>query len=208
MMRVGLLGDSQGVGVERQLEVQLERQGHELAASKVQTGATLRVLAGLARELPAGLDVIVIVSGGGNDGSSVSSPARWLADVAALVTAVKARSPGAVVWAGPMPAREGVASAAYKLAARAGLPAALRGTGARWIDGFGLAEGVSPRADGLHFDGAGYRVIADRLAAALLAGGASAAHQGAPSVPLMIGALAGALVGVAALAYAYTRARA
>lgn len=199
-MRVGLVGDSQGVGLRSGLDGALARRGHQLAAAAVQTGATLRVLAGKAAAMPEGLDLLVIVSGGGNDGTSVTSPARWLADVRALAAAAQGRGPRAVVWVGPMPAREGLAAAGYKLAARAGLRAALAGTGVRWLDGFPLAEGVSPRADGLHFDAAGYRTMAERLAPLLL-------EPPAPSTGVLALAGVSGLVGLGALAWAFTRPR-
>lgn len=201
-MRWGLVGDSQGVGLERPLGAVLERQGAVLAKAAVQTGASLRVLAGLARTLPRGLDLVVIVVGGGNDASASTNPARWAADVRALATAARELEPRQLVWVGPMPARAGVTSAAYKLAARAGLAAALAGTGARWIDGFVLAEGVAPRADGVHFDAGGYRAIAERAGPAILAAGSPSG----PSVLAIVGAGLAGVAGVATLAYAFTRA--
>ena len=199
-MRWGLVGDSQGVGLERPLAAVLERQGHTLASAKVQTGASLRTLAGLVAGVPRGLDLLVIVVGGGNDASASSNPARWLADVRALAEAARARAPGRLVWVGPMPARAGLAAAGYKLAARAGLRAALAGTGVRWLDGFPLAEGVSPRADGLHFDAAGYRTMAERLVSLLL-------EPPGPSMGVLVLAGASGLAGLAALAWAFTRSR-
>lgn len=199
-MRWGLVGDSQGVGLERPLAAVLERQGHTLASAKVQTGASLRTLAGLVAGVPRGLDLLVIVVGGGNDASASSNPARWLADVRALAEAARARAPGRLVWVGPMPARAGVPSAVYKLAARASMAAALAGSGVHWVDGFALAEGVTPRADGVHFDAGGYRAIAERAGPAILA-------AGGPSVLVVAGATLAGLAGVAVLAYVATRAR-
>lgn len=199
-MRIGLVGDSQGAGLKGPLEALLPAQGDTLVGAAVQVGAPLRTLARLAESLPRGLDVAVIVCGGGNDTSSLSSPERWDRDVRDLVAAVRARSPRSIVWVGPFPAREGISgeAARSKLAARAGIDTALEGLGVRRIDGFELARGLPPSSpDGLHFSAASYRAIAERLAPELRA---------QPLSPFtVVLAAVGGLAGLGALAWAFTR---
>lgn len=191
-MRVGLVGDSQGVGLKGALGRELQAQGAELVWSQTQTGASLRRLAELVRAAPRGLDVLVIVSGGGNDDSRAT---RWAGNVRALLEAARARGPREVVWAGPMPARDGIEAAERKLGARAQIDAQLGGV--RRIDGFELARGLAPSSpDGVHFSADAYATMGERLGRALL-------ERGPDFWPIAIGA--GAMVGAAALIWAWAR---
>ncbi len=195
-MRVGLVGDSQGVGMKGALANALRARGDELVWSQTLTGASLRRLAELAADAPRGLDLVVIVSGGGNDDSSA---ARWPGDVRALLEQVRARAPRDLVWAGPMPARDGTEAARRKLGARAQIDAALGGV--RRIDGFELARDLAPSSpDGVHFSAAAYRTMAERLALELR-------PSSSPSALAVLGAAAAGLAGVAALAWAWRRGR-
>lgn len=169
-LRVGLVGDSQGAGLKGPLAIALRRRDAELVAAITQVGASLRTLSRLVEGLPEGLDLLVIVSGGGNDTTSITAPSRWTADVRAVVQAARARAPKAIVWVGPFPAREGVGvlAAEAKITAREEIGPALEGL--RRIDGFDLARGIAPTsADGMHFSAAAWTTMAELLAPQLLA---------------------------------------
>lgn len=202
-MRVGLLGDSQGVGLKGPLERALVPLGADLVVAVTQVGAPLRTLTSLADDLPRGLDLVVVVCGGGNDTSSLSSPERWREDVRGLVAAVLTRGPRRIVWVGPFPAREGVGTSAAqaKVAARGRLPDALAGLPITRIDGFELSRGVAPSpSDGLHFSSSSYATLAARLAPLLLS-------NSGPSVAVVVGVAAGGLALLGAFAWALTHQR-
>lgn len=203
-MRYALIGDSQGVGVRAALSSALAARGDRLVWSAVETGAGLATLAQKARSLPGGAeapDVVLVVSGGGNDASATDAPERWQAAVRELVGAVRARAPQAsVVWAGPVPATEHDA-ALRKRAVYAQLPGLLAPLNVRWLDGFDLAAGLAPGRDGVHYSAEAYRTIGARLASAL-------ASARGPSVLAIVGASLAGLVLVGAGAFAFVRSRA
>lgn len=199
-----LIGDSQGVGVRAALGAALTARGDRLAWTAVETGASLSALAGKARSLPTGPeapDVVLVVSGGGNDSSATDAPERWAQAVRAVVSSVRARAPRAsIVWAGPVPATEHDA-ALRKRAVYAQLPPLLASLDVRWLDGFDLAAGLAPGRDGIHYSADSYRTIASRLASALV-------RAGGPSVLAIVGASLAGLAFIGAGAFALARARA
>ena len=156
-VRAVLLGDSQGEGLEPLLAPVLRRHGYHLdtPASWTQSGASIAAIA--AHTSSAGpADLVLVVSGGGNDTVGADYAGK-LAAVAAQLRAGGARD---VVWVGPMRSDDPRVRALHD-AARAVQGRGIRG--ARWIDGYALSGWAEHGPDGTHFTPNGYRSIALEL---------------------------------------------
>lgn len=159
-MRVGIIGDSQSVGLVRLggLRALLEQRGDTITGTMLITGMGLASMradpdwVSRARAVARGADVLIVILGGNN----AAGRARYRELLDWFFSNV-VRTKQKVLWVGPANSPR----VPYHLETRKFQRAYFASSRVKWIDAWAMTTGLP--GDGIHFNREGYTTWARRL---------------------------------------------